>query len=77
MHNTYGIQAIRSSSTMFPIRHGVDDDARPEWRDLDVIAGGVSRQWFDRYIFIQEAKRLEAKRRDDIAELAELAKLLA
>tara|TARA_R110000744_G_scaffold25881_1_gene63945 strand:- start:478 stop:699 length:222 start_codon:yes stop_codon:yes gene_type:complete len=73
MHNTYGIQAIRSSSTMFPIRHGVDDDARPEWRDLDVIASGVSRQWFDR----QEAKRLEAKRRDDIAELAELAKLLA
>tara|TARA_R110000796_G_scaffold87959_1_gene189385 strand:+ start:723 stop:899 length:177 start_codon:yes stop_codon:yes gene_type:complete len=58
---------------MFPIRHGVDDDARPEWRDLDVIASGVSRQWFDR----QEAKRLEAKRRDDIAELAELAKLLA
>ena len=73
MHTSYGIQAIRSSSTMFPIRHGVDDDARPEWRDLDVIASGVSRQWFDR----QEAKRLEAKRRDDIAELAELAKLLA
>ena len=72
MHNTFGIQAIRSSSNMFPIRHGVDDDARPEWRDLDVIAGGVSRQWFDR----QEAKRLEAKRQEDIAELTELAKLL-
>ena len=73
MHHSYGIQAIRSASTMFPIRHGVDDDARPEWRDLDVIAGKVSRQWFD----LQETKRLEAKRQADIAELAELAKLLA
>ena len=72
MHHSYGIQAIRSSSIMFPIRHGVDDDARPGCRDLDVIAGGISRQWFDR----QEAKRLEAKRQADIAELAELAKLL-